>query len=311
MPSMTTAGTDGPATGSADTGSANTGSANAGSANTSSANTSSANTSGDRDFVQSLERGFAVLLAFDEELANPTLAELAAATNLSRPAVRRLLLTLQRLGYVTGADGRWRLTPRVLSIGQHYSASNAMIELAQPHLLALAELTHESASLAALDGAHVVYVARVPVRRIMSINVSIGTRVPAHATSMGRALLAWAPAPVIERVIAESGLRRLTERTITDPVAFQAALREVRELGYALVAGELEDGLISVSAPVRDQTGSVVAALASSTSSGRTDLDRLRTEVVPLLLRTAGDISADLGHRATRPPSVNGRDGFF
>ncbi|MDT7663112.1 MAG: IclR family transcriptional regulator, pca regulon regulatory protein [Pseudonocardiales bacterium] len=306
MPSMTTAGTDGPAAGSA-----NTGSANAGSANTSSANTSSANTSGDRDFVQSLERGFAVLLAFDEELANPTLAELAAATNLSRPAVRRLLLTLQRLGYVTGADGRWRLTPRVLSIGQHYSASNAMIELAQPHLLALAELTHESASLAALDGAHVVYVARVPVRRIMSINVSIGTRVPAHATSMGRALLAWAPAPVIERVIAESGLRRLTERTITDPVAFQAALREVRELGYALVAGELEDGLISVSAPVRDQTGSVVAALASSTSSGRTDLDRLRSEVVPLLLRTAGDISADLGHRATRPPSVNGRDGFF
>jgi IclR family pca regulon transcriptional regulator len=296
MPSMTTAGTDGPATGSANTGSANAG---------------SANTSGDRDFVQSLERGFAVLLAFDEELANPTLAELAAATNLSRPAVRRLLLTLQRLGYVTGADGRWRLTPRVLSIGQHYSASNAMIELAQPHLLALAEQTHESASLAALDGAHVVYVARVPVRRIMSINVSIGTRVPAHATSMGRALLAWAPAPVIERVIAESGLRRLTERTITDPVAFQAALREVRELGYALVAGELEDGLISVSAPVRDQTGSVVAALASSTSSGRTDLDRLRSEVVPLLLRTAGDISADLGHRATRPPSVNGRDGFF
>ncbi|HEV7792146.1 MAG TPA: IclR family transcriptional regulator C-terminal domain-containing protein [Pseudonocardia sp.] len=261
--------------------------------------------------MQSLERGFAVLLAFDEELANPTLAELAAATNLSRPAVRRLLLTLQRLGYVTGADGRWRLTPRVLSIGQHYSASNAMIELAQPHLLALAEQTHESASLAALDGAHVVYVARVPVRRIMSINVSIGTRVPAHATSMGRALLAWAPAPVIERVIAESGLRRLTGRTITDPVAFHAALREVRELGYALVAGELEDGLISVSAPVRDQTGSVVAALASSTSSGRTDLDRLRTEVVPLLLRTAEDISADLGHRAARPPSMNGRDGFF
>jgi IclR family transcriptional regulator, pca regulon regulatory protein len=291
MPSMTTAGTDGSGNGSAAAGSAGAG--------------------GDRDFVQSLERGFAVLLAFDEQLANPTLAELAAATNLSRPAVRRLLLTLQRLGYVTGADGRWRLTPRVLSIGQHYSASNAMIELAQPHLLALAEQTHESASLAALDGAHVVYVARVPVRRIMSINVSIGTRVPAHATSMGRALLAWAPTPVIERVIAESGLRRLTERTITDPVEFHAALREVRELGYALVAGELEDGLISVSAPVRDQTGSVVAALASSTSSGRTDLDRLRTEVVPLLLRTAGAISADLGHRATRPPSVNGRDGFF
>ncbi|HEX4357413.1 MAG TPA: IclR family transcriptional regulator C-terminal domain-containing protein [Pseudonocardia sp.] len=264
---------------------------------------------GDRDFVQSLERGFAVLLAFDEDLANPTLAELAAATNLSRPAVRRLLLTLQRLGYVTGADGRWRLTPRVLSIGQHYSASNAMIEIAQPHLMALAERTHESASLAALDDADVVYIARVPVRRIMSINVSIGTRVPAHATSMGRALLAWAPAARVERVIADSGLRRLTERTVTDPAAFRAALREVRELGYALVAGELEEGLISVSAPVRDQSGEVVAALASSTSSGRTGLDELRTEVVPLLLRTAADISTALGHRATR--TVAGRDGFF
>jgi IclR family pca regulon transcriptional regulator len=149
----------------------------------------------------------------------------------------------------------------------------------------------------------------VPVRRIMSINVSIGTRVPAHATSMGRALLAWAPTARVDRVIADSGLRRLTERTVTDPSAFRAALREVRELGYALVAGELEDGLISVSAPVRDQSGEVVAALASSTSSGRTGLDELRTGTVPLLLRTAEDISAALGHRGARP--VTGRDGFF
>jgi IclR family pca regulon transcriptional regulator len=267
----------------------------------------------DRDFVQSLERGFAVLLAFDEERSNPTLAELATATGLSRPAVRRILLTLRRLGYVDGTDGRWRLTPRVLSIGQHYTASHAMIELAQPHLLRLAEQTSESASLAALDGADVVYVARVPVRRIMSINVSVGTRVPAHATSMGRALLAWAPAPTVERVIAESGLRRLTAHTITDPERFRAALREVREQGYALVVGELEEGLISVSAPVRDQSGEVVAALASSTSIGRGDLEQLKAEVVPLLLRTAANLSADLGHRTDRRPSTaaNTRDGFY
>jgi IclR family pca regulon transcriptional regulator len=250
---------------------------------------------GDRDFVRSLERGLAVLLAFDEERTNPTLADLAAATGLSRPAVRRLLLTLQRLGYVDGADGRWRLTPRVLSIGQHYTASHAMIELAQPHLLALAERTGESASLAALDGVDVVYVARVPVRRIMSINVSVGTRVPAHATSMGRVLLAWAPGAVVEAVIAESGLRRLTARTVTDPERFHAALREVRAQGYSLVAGELEDGLVSVSAPVRDHTGAVVAALASSSSTGRTEPHALRTEVAPLLLATAARISADLG----------------
>ena len=285
-----------------------------------SAGTSGAPSAGsDRDFVQSLERGFAVLLAFDEQRSNPTLAELASATGLSRPAVRRILLTLQRLGYVTGADGRWRLTPRVLSIGQHYSASHAMIELAQPHLLGLAELTHESASLAALDGADVVYVARVPVRRIMSINVSIGTRVPAHATSMGRALLAWAPEPTVERVIAESGLRRLTAHTVTDPAAFRAALREVRALGYALVAGELEEGLISVSAPVRDRTGRVVAALASSTSSGRSAPERVKADVVPLLLDTAAKISADLGHRddlgredpAPVAAARGGRDGFY
>ncbi|HEY2206558.1 MAG TPA: IclR family transcriptional regulator C-terminal domain-containing protein [Pseudonocardia sp.] len=260
---------------------------------------------GDRDFVQSIERGLAVLLAFDEERVTPTLADLASATGLSRPAVRRILLTLQRLGYVDATGGRWRLTPRVLSIGQHYTASHAMIEVAQPHLLALAERTHESASLAALDGTDVVYVARVPVRRIMSINVSVGTRVPAHATSMGRALLAWAPDEQVERVIG-SGLRRLTDRTVTDPGLFRAALREVRGRGWSLVAGELEYGLVSVSAPVHDRTGAVVAALASSTSAGRMEPALLESEVVPLLLRTARDISGDLGHR-----DGPGRDGFY
>ena len=261
----------------------------------------------DRDRIQSLERGFAVLLAFDADRPNPTLAELAAVTNLSRPAVRRILLTLQGLGYVEGNAGRWRLTPRVLSIGQHYSASNAMIEVAQPHLLRLAEETHESASLAALDGDEVVYIARVPVRRIMSINVSIGTRVPAHATSMGRALLAWASPQEVDSVIAESGLRAYTASTVTDPSAFRAALRRVREQGWALVAEELEEGLLSVSAPVRDRSGLVIAALASSTSSGRSSPERLEAEVVPLLLRTAERISADLGHRRTGPA----REGFF
>ena len=161
-------------------------------------------TESDRDYIQSIERGFAVLLAFDAQRPNPTLAELATEAGLSRPAVRRILLTLQKLGYVAGSGGRWSLTPRVLSIGQHYSESHALIEAAMPRLLEVAEKTQESASLGVLDGADVVYAARVPVRRIMSINVSVGTRVPAYATSMGRALLAWAPADVVERVVAES-----------------------------------------------------------------------------------------------------------
>ena len=252
----------------------------------------------ERDFIQSIERGFAVLLAFDEELVNPNLAELAAATGLSRPAVRRILLTLQRLGYVRASGSRWSLTPRVLSIGQHYSASNAMIEIAQPHLLDLSVKTGESASLAALDGRDAVYIARVPVRRIMSINVSIGTRIPAFATSMGRVLLAWAPDVVVEEIIA-GGLPALTRHTVTDADAFRAVLREVRADGWSIVAEELEIGLLSVSAPVRDRSGEVVAALASSTSVGRSTVDAIRSDVVPLLLDAAERISADLGHRNT------------
>lgn len=263
----------------------------------------------ERDYVQSLERGFAVLLAFDEEMTTPTLAELAAKTGFSRPAVRRLLLTLQRLGYVESHGSRWSLTPRVLTIGQHYTATNARIELAQPHLLRLAERTGESASLAELDEFDAVYVARVPVRRIMSINVAVGSRVPAHATSMGRVLLAWAGPARITRYLEEAPLRAHTPRTITDPAELRMALSEVREQGWSIVDGELEEGLLSASAPVRDRTGAVVAALASSTSAGRLAPERLREETVPLLLETATALSTELGWSPRTPPVV--RDGFF
>jgi len=251
----------------------------------------------ERDFVQSIERGFAVLLAFDEDRVTPNLAELAAATGLSRPAVRRILLTLQRLGYVRASGSRWSLTPRVLSIGQHYSASNAMIEIAQPHLLDLSTRTGESASLAALDGRDAVYIARVPVRRIMSINVSIGTRIPAFASSMGRVLLAWAPDVVVDEISA-GGLPALTKHTVTDAGALRDVLRQVRADGWSIVAEELEIGLLSVSAPVRDSSGEVVAALASSTSVGRSSVEAIRRDVVPLLVEIAERISADLGHRS-------------
>jgi IclR family pca regulon transcriptional regulator len=250
---------------------------------------------GDRDYVQSLDRGITVLLAFDAEHPEPTLAELAQLTGFSRPAVRRFLITLERMGYVRGSGGRWSLTPRVLSIGQHYTESHALIELAQPHLLELAERTSESASLATLDGDEVVYVARVPVRRIMSINVSVGTRVPAHATSMGRVLLAWAPLVVVDEVLTGRPLRAVTPNTLTDLDDIRAELSRVRAQGWSIVSEELEVGLLSASAPVRDRSGEVVAALASSTSVGRSDPDTLRRDVVPLLVRTADRISASLG----------------
>lgn len=266
----------------------------------------------ERDYIQSIERGFAVLLAFDADRPTPTLAELATATGLSRPAVRRILLTLQRLGYVAASGSRWSLTPRVLTIGQHYAATHGFVETAQPHLLRLAEATQESASLAQLDGTEVVYIARVQVRRILSIAVDVGSRVPAYATSMGRVLTAWADASVVDAVIA-AGMPRLAERTITDPTDFRESLRQVRKQGFAVVESELEDGLLSASVPVRDPNGNVLAALAYSTTVGRTTADQIAEKIVPLMSQAATSITEDLRLVNTRSPRPTPppRDGFF
>lgn len=266
----------------------------------------------DRDVIQSIERGFAVLLAFDADLPTPTLAELAARTGLSRPAVRRILITLQKLGYVTANGSRWSLTPRVLTIGQHYAASHGIVEVAQPHLMRLAERTGESASLAQLDGADVIYVARVQVRRVLSLNVEVGSRLPAYATSMGRVLAAHADADAVARII-DAGMPALTESTITDPVAFRDQLHETRRAGYAIVDSELEVGFISAAVPVRDASGEVVAALAYSTARGRHSTDDLTQSVVPMMLDVAAEISRDLQTlpERSRQLRVHARDGFF
>ncbi|WP_083450556.1 IclR family transcriptional regulator domain-containing protein [Luteipulveratus mongoliensis] len=254
-----------------------------------------------RDFVQSIERGFAVLLAFDTDLPNPSLAELATRTGLSRPAVRRILLTLQQLGYVTNATGRWSLTPRVLTIGHHYAATHSIVDVAHPHLKRIVEVTGESASLAQLDGIDVVHVARVNAPRVLNIDIRIGSRLPAHATSMGRVLAAFATADVVDRIIDEKGLTALTAATITDPIEFRDALHQVRQNGYALVDGELEEGFLSAAVPVRDVTGDVVAALAYSTSRGRQTPQQVQAEALPLLIEGAAAIERDLETLTTRP----------
>lgn len=265
-----------------------------------------------RDHIQSIERGFAVLLAFDEELPEPTMGEIATRTGLSRPAVRRIVLTLHTLGYLAQHGSRWRLTPRVLSIGQHFAATHGIVEVAQPHMHRLTELTHESASLSQLDDTAVVYIGRVHVRRIMGMNIDIGTRLPAHATSMGRVLLAWAEAPVVDRVVDE-GLPRLTEHTVTDPIRFRDLLHQVRTDGFAVVDSELEDGFISAAVPVRDAGGHVAAALAHSTSRLRSSASNVREQAVPTLLEIATAIEADLHRLASsgRRLTTDVRDGFF
>jgi IclR family pca regulon transcriptional regulator len=264
---------------------------------------------GDRHRIQSIERCFAVLVAFDADLPRPTSTDLATATGLSRPTVRRILITLEHLGYVAPVGSRWRLTPRVLSLGQHFTSTHSTVEVAQPHLKWLAERTGESASLAVLDGVDVVYVARVPVRRIMSIDISPGSRVPAAATSMGRVLLAWADEDVIDGVLS-AGVPALTDRTVTDPAALRGILRQVQAQGWSVVAGELDPELISISVPLRNHTGDVVAAIASSTTISRATAQQLTTDVLPHLQAAAARLGTELGQpRGSHPPDR--RDGFF
>ncbi len=267
----------------------------------------------ERDFIQSIERGFTVLLAFDEQMPTPTAAGIAARTGLSRPAVRRILLTLQHLGYVRAEQDHWTLTPRVLTIGQHFFATHSVVEIAQRHLHRLTELTQESASLGQLDGSRVIYVGRVHVRRIMATNVDIGTRLPAHATSMGRVLLAWADESVVEKVITETGLPAYTEHTVTDPVALRDVLHDVRSDGWSVVDSELEEGFMSASVPVRNSRGEVVAALAHSTSRLRSTPSQILTNVIPIMLEVAADIEHDLATVSSASSRIapGARDGFF
>jgi IclR family pca regulon transcriptional regulator len=255
------------------------------------------------DYVQSLERGLSVIRAFDEDRREMALSEVARATGLTRAAARRFLLTLVKLGYVHSADGRFSLRPRVLELGFAYLSSLTLPEVAQPHLEALVARVNESSSISVLDDTDVVYVVRVPTRRIMSITLAVGTRLPAYATSMGRVLLATLPDEELDERLARIEFQPLTKRTVKDEVALRALLASVRRQGYALTDQELEEGLRSVAVPVRDSSGATVAALNISVHASRTTIQALRGEFLPPALETASAIEAELRSSGLRTPS--------
>jgi IclR family pca regulon transcriptional regulator len=255
------------------------------------------------DFVQSLERGLAVIRAFGPDTPQLTLSEVARSTGLTRAAARRFLLTLAELGYVR-ADGRaFSLRPRILELGFAYLSGLSLPETAQPHMEELVAKVHESCSVSVLDGDDVVYVARVPTRRIMSVTIAVGTHFPAYATSMGRVLLAGLPPAALDRYLVDVEMEPLTRRTLTSPEQLVAYLQTVRSQGYAMVDQELEDGLRSVAVPIHDGNDDVIAAINLSSHASRATLDTLRREYLPLLRATAEQIEADLrvtGHRVVR-----------
>jgi len=248
-----------------------------------------------RYFVQSLERGLAVVRALNLPGRGQTLSEVARETGLPRAAVRRFLLTLEELGYVRSEDRRFSLTPRVLELGYAYLSALSLPEIAQPHLRNLVGRVDESCSMSVLDGTDIVYVAREPTRRIMTVAISIGTRFPAYATSMGRAILSGLPEPELRAVIERSAPRPLTARTIVEPDRLVDEVARVRKQGWALVDQELEDGLRSIAAPVRDPHGRVVAAVNVSTHASRTTLETLRGKLLPELLEAVAAIERDVG----------------
>ncbi|MFC5993422.1 IclR family transcriptional regulator C-terminal domain-containing protein [Pseudonocardia hispaniensis] len=246
------------------------------------------------DYVQSLARGLAVIRAFDAGNPERTLSEVARATGLTRAAARRFLLTLVALGYVR-TDGRlFALTPRVLELGYSYLSSLTLPEVATPHLEALSRTVGESASMSVLDDGEVVYVARVPTTRIMSVAITIGTRFPAFATSMGRVLLAALPPARLDEVLAGLETRRLTAHTLTDVAALRRELEKVRAAGHCLVDQELELGLRSLAVPVRDRSGAVAAAVNISTQTTRGTPEELLRDVLPALEACAAAIETDL-----------------
>ncbi|MEU7882608.1 IclR family transcriptional regulator [Microbispora bryophytorum] len=249
------------------------------------------------EHVQSLARGLAVIRAFDAASPELTLSEVARKTGLTRAAARRFLLTLAGLGYVR-TDGRlFSLSPRVLELGYAYLSSLSLPEVALPHLERLVAEVHESASVSVLDDTDIVYVARVPTARIMRVTIAIGTRFPAYCTSMGRVLLAGLPPEDLDAYLARADLERLTPHTTTSTVALRTALDLVRAQGWAVVDQELEEGLRSIAAPIRDGGGRVVAALNVSSHASRTTVESARRDLLPPLLATATRIEADL--RAT------------
>ena len=245
--------------------------------------------------MQGLERGLAVIKAFNARCPTLTLSKAAERTGLTRAVARRYLLTLEALGYVLHEGSDFRLTPRVLELGFSYLSTLPVAEVARPYMLKVVETLHESCSVGVLDGPDVVYVARVTADRIMTTNLVIGSRLPAHATAMGKVLLAYLPPSNLDAYFATTQFRELTKRTICDERTLRATLAGVRRNGWAANDEESEKGVRTVAAPLFSRFGQVVAAINLAGHSSRVSMRELRRSHLPILMNAANEISRTLG----------------
>jgi len=250
---------------------------------------------GNPDFVLSLARGLAVIEAFQNRKAGMTVSEIAAHTGLSRAAVRRLLVTLELLGYAQHTGSIFRLRPSILRLGFAFLSSDSLPALAQPLLESVTETLHESCSLGILDNDQVVYLARSAGKRVMSVNLSIGTRVPAYCTSLGRVLLSGLAKEGLSAYFDSVHLDKLTPKTVVDKTALYRIIDKVRSDGYALVDEELEIGLRSIAVPVMTRGGRIIAAMNSGVHASRVSISDLLERFLPLLTENASILAHLLG----------------
>ncbi|MGB0035955.1 MAG: IclR family transcriptional regulator C-terminal domain-containing protein [Candidatus Acidiferrales bacterium] len=241
--------------------------------------------------MTSLARGLAVLQAFSQRKRQLTISQLSAKTGFSRAAVRRCLYTLSKLGFAGSDDSRhFFLRPRVLALGHSYISSMPLATAAQPVLEHVSHLLHESCSIATLDGVDIIYVARATVTRIMSIDLGVGSRLPAYCTSMGRVLLAHLPPDELEPYLARVEFSHRTDRTVSSIEKLRQVLRLVLRNGCAIVDQELELGLRSMAVPIQNPGGKVVAALNVGAHAQRVSIQDMQNKFLPHLRAAAQEL---------------------
>ena len=250
---------------------------------------------GDPNFMTSLARGLIVIQAFTQQSPQMTISQLSIRTGLSRAAVRRCLYTLTKLGFAGSDDGsRYSLRPRMLTLSHTFTTSNTLSSAAQPVLERMSAAFRESFSLAMLDGDDIVYIARTTVSRVMSVDLHVGSRLPAYCTSMGRILLAHLPQEQQEQYLARAVLTPHTTRTVTSVEKLRVILRNVRRNGYALCDQEYEVGLRSLAVPVFAASGRVVATLNLSGNAPRISVLEMQSRFLPHLRNAANEIAVFL-----------------
>lgn len=245
----------------------------------------------DPSYVEAFARGLSVIRAFGPGREQMTLADIAKLTDLPRATVRRALFTLVSLGYAADDGRHFRLTPRILALGHAYLSSTPLPGLLQPALESVSEITRESCSASILDGTEIIYIARSATKRIMSVGLNVGSRLPAYCTSMGRVLLAAESVERQKSLLQQSDLKALTDKTLTDPARLLRELATVQAQGYAYVDQELESGLCSLAVPVHSAKGEVVAAINVSTQASRLEESQIHSTIRAALHKAALSLS--------------------